>query len=72
MKAARIHRFGPPDVIVMDDMPRPAGRGTTVSARSECRGGRDSFAANALNKSGTVAERCLFVRLGPRVVALPP
>ncbi len=24
MKAARIHRFGPPDVIVIDDLPRPA------------------------------------------------
>jgi NADPH:quinone reductase-like Zn-dependent oxidoreductase len=23
MKAARIHRFGPPDVIVIDDVPRP-------------------------------------------------
>ena len=23
MKAARIHRFGPPDVIVLDDLPRP-------------------------------------------------
>ncbi len=23
MKAARIHRFGPPDVIVIDDLPRP-------------------------------------------------
>jgi NADPH:quinone reductase-like Zn-dependent oxidoreductase len=24
MKAARIHRFGPPEVIVLDDLPRPA------------------------------------------------
>src|SRR5918911_2692894 len=24
MKAARIHRFGPPDVIVVDDIPRPS------------------------------------------------
>src|SRR5215471_10168631 len=24
MKAARIHRFGPPDVIVVDELPRPA------------------------------------------------
>ena len=24
MKAARIHQFGPPDVIVIDDVPRPA------------------------------------------------
>lgn len=24
MKAARIHSFGPPDVIVIDDIPRPA------------------------------------------------
>src|ERR1700683_5642942 len=23
MKAARIHRFGPPDVIVLDDVPKP-------------------------------------------------
>ncbi len=23
MKAARIHHFGPPDVIVLDDVPRP-------------------------------------------------
>ena len=23
MKAARIHRFGPPDVIVIDDVPKP-------------------------------------------------
>ena len=24
MKAARIHRFGPPDVIVLEDVPRPS------------------------------------------------
>jgi len=24
MKAARIHHFGPPDVIVIDDLPRPS------------------------------------------------
>ena len=23
MKAARIHRFGPPDVVVVEDVPRP-------------------------------------------------
>ncbi len=31
MKAARIHRFGPPDVITIDDLPRPApGKGEVL------------------------------------------
>jgi len=33
MKAARIHRFGPPDVIVMDELPRPAPGQGEVSVR---------------------------------------
>ena len=33
MKAARIHRFGPPDVIVVDDLPRPTPGANQVSVR---------------------------------------
>src|SRR5581483_6306622 len=33
MKAARIHRFGPPDVIVIDDVPRPTPAGNEVLIR---------------------------------------
>jgi NADPH:quinone reductase-like Zn-dependent oxidoreductase len=33
MKAARIHRFGPPDVIVIDDLPRPAPAANQVLVR---------------------------------------
>jgi NADPH:quinone reductase-like Zn-dependent oxidoreductase len=33
MKAARIHRFGPPDVIVLDELPRPTPGRDQVSVR---------------------------------------
>jgi NADPH:quinone reductase-like Zn-dependent oxidoreductase len=33
MKAARIHRFGSPDVIVIDDLPRPTPGGGQVPVR---------------------------------------
>jgi NADPH:quinone reductase-like Zn-dependent oxidoreductase len=33
MKAARIHKFGPPDVIVIDDIPRPAPKEGEVVIR---------------------------------------
>jgi NADPH:quinone reductase-like Zn-dependent oxidoreductase len=33
MKAARIHRFGPPDVIVVEDLPRPVPAAGEVLAR---------------------------------------
>ncbi len=33
MKAARIHRFGPPEVIVVDDLPRPAPAAGQVLVR---------------------------------------
>ena len=34
MKAARIHRFGPPDVIVIDELPVPAPREREVLVRT--------------------------------------
>ncbi|MBV8865492.1 MAG: hypothetical protein JO210_08875, partial [Acidobacteriaceae bacterium] len=33
MKAARIHGFGPPDVIVLDDLPRPSPLSDQVVVR---------------------------------------
>jgi NADPH:quinone reductase-like Zn-dependent oxidoreductase len=33
MKAARIHSFGPPDVIVIDDQPRPSPGADQVLVR---------------------------------------
>jgi len=33
MKAARIHRFGPPTVIVLDELPRPTPGPDQVSVR---------------------------------------
>ncbi len=33
MRAARIHRFGPPDVIVIDELPRPAPRSDQAPIR---------------------------------------
>lgn len=38
MKAARIHRFGPPDVITIDDLPTPAPRPGEVLVRVACAG----------------------------------
>lgn len=38
MKAARIHRFGPPDVIAIDDVPRPAPKDREVLVRVACAG----------------------------------
>jgi NADPH:quinone reductase-like Zn-dependent oxidoreductase len=38
MKAARIHRFGPPDVIAIDDLPRPAPKDGEVLVRVACAG----------------------------------
>jgi NADPH:quinone reductase-like Zn-dependent oxidoreductase len=33
MKAARIHNFGPPDVVLMEDVPRPVPAGGEVLVR---------------------------------------
>src|ERR1041385_3172327 len=33
MKAARIHRFGPPDVIIVEDIPRPSPAAREVLVR---------------------------------------
>jgi NADPH:quinone reductase-like Zn-dependent oxidoreductase len=38
MKAARIDRFGPPDVITMDDLPRPVPKDGEVLVRVACAG----------------------------------
>jgi NADPH:quinone reductase-like Zn-dependent oxidoreductase len=39
MKAARIHRFGPPDVITIDDLPRPVPKDGEVLVQVACAGG---------------------------------
>jgi NADPH:quinone reductase-like Zn-dependent oxidoreductase len=39
MKAARIHNFGPPDVVLMEDVPRPvpaAGEVLVRGGRRRC------------------------------------
>src|SRR5579871_334409 len=38
MKAARIHRFGPPEVIVIDDLPVPVPAADQVLVRVKCAG----------------------------------
>lgn len=67
MKAARIHRFGAPQVIVLDDTPRPKPAADEVLIRVEaaCVGTRD-----ALVRSGAAETRTLPLILGSELAGI--
>jgi hypothetical protein len=66
MKSVRIHEFGPPNVIVIDDLPKPTtGDRRGLGARGSNRGGALGYADSRGQEQGSPCCRSPSVRICP-------